>query len=657
MAPAWRTVVMGQDIVYKDPHAPVDSRVEDLLGRLTPAEKIDLIGGGGFMLKGNERLGIPAFLLSDASMGVKSYGKATSYANGIGLASTWDVELAQKVGVSLGRDCRARGVHVLLGPGMNLYRAPMCGRNFEYLGEDPILAGLLAVHMVRGVQSMEVAVTAKHFVANEQEVSRHHLSSDVDERTLRELYLKPFEMVVEDGAWGVMSSYNPINGVHASQNDWLLHHILKGEWRFKGFVMSDWWSCYDTEGMANGGLDMEMPEAKFFTAEKLLPLIQEGKITQSTIDDKVRRQLRVAFTLGWFDRPQKDKSISLDDPASDAIALQGAREAVTLLKNENQVLPLNAVTLKKIVLLGHNADPAVTGGGGSSFVDPFDSVSVFQGIKNLAGPGVKVILVPWKRAGDPASPGKPHPAALDANGAEVTPAIPAEYVEDVKTADAVIVCVGYCQPPPEYHDADPAQFDQEGEGGDRPYTLPPGQEETIRASAKLNPKTIVILNAGGSVATENWIGQVPAFIDAYYPEQDGGTAIAEILFGKTNPSGKLAFSWEKRWEDSAAFGNYPTYEKGEGDKNTYKEGVFLGYRWFDSQNIEPLFPFGFGLSYTDFAYADLKVVAAKDGRYTASAVIKNTGARAGAEVVQLYIQPPVTSVPRPVRELKPGFPR
>jgi len=659
MAAAVSSPVFAQSDVYKNPQAPVESRVEDLLGRLTPEEKIDLLGGKGFTLKGNERLGIPAFVTGDASMGVRGYGKSTAYANGIGLACTWDAALAQKIGVALGRDSRARGVHFLLAPGMNLYRAPMCGRNFEYLGEDPLLAGTIASQIIQGVQSQQVAVTAKHFAANEQEVDRHFLSSNVDERTLRELYLKPFEIVVKNGAWGVMSSYNPINGVHASQNDWLLNKVLKSEWGFKGLVMSDWVSCYDPSGMANGGLDLEMPSGKLFNANNLLPLLHDGKISQQTIDDKIRRQLRVAFTLGWFDRPQKDDSIPVDDPASDALALQGAREAVTLLKNEGTLLPLDPAKVKKIVLLGHNADPAVTGGGGSAFVDALHSVSVFAGVKNLLGPQVQVIRVPWKRssaaaAASPAPDSKPRPEALDAFGAEGSEPIPADAIEDVKTADAVIVCVGFNQAAAKYRHTDSEKFEFEGESGNRSYGLPPGQEEVIAAAAKLNPKTIVILNAGGSVATAKWIGQVPALLDAFYPGQNGGTALAEILFGKTSPSGKLAFSWEKRWEESAAYGNYPTDQ--DKTRNNYAEGVFLGYRWFDSKKIEPLFPFGFGLSYTTFSYSDLKLATAKDGTTTVTAIVKNTGPRAGAEIAQLYIQPPTSDVPRPVRELK-GFAR
>jgi beta-glucosidase len=289
-------------------------------------------------------------------------------------------------------------------------------------------------------------------------------------------------------------------------------------------------------------------------------------------------------------------------------------------------------------------------------VEPFHAVSVRDGIRALLPPEAKVTLIPWKR---PTEKKETHPEALDAYGAEGTPPIPPESLEEVKTADAVVVCVGFRQTPDfKYHDANPSQFDQEGEGGNRPYSLPPGQQEMIRAAAKLNPRTIVILNAGGSVATADWIGEVSTFLDAYYPGQEGGTAIAEILFGRTNPSGKLPFSWERKWEDCAAFGNYPEY--GGPRNNTYKEGVFLGYRWFDAKGIAPLFPFGFGLSYTSFSYSDLKMTKngglGADATYMATVVVRNTGMRAGSEVVQLYVMPPRGDVPRPVRELK-GFSR
>lgn len=638
---------------YKDSHASAEERVEDLLGRLTLEEKISMLGGTGFTTTPVERFGIPAFVMSDASMGVRSHGKSTAYAHGIALAATWDEALAREAGEALGRDCRARGVHFLLGPGMNLYRSPTCGRNFEYSGEDPFLAGSMAGAFIQGLQSKGVAATAKHFLGNEQEVQRHKISSNMDERTLRELYLKPFEASVKAGALCVMTSYNPVNGIHASQNEWLIDRILKKEFGFRGIVMSDWGSCYDARGMANAGLDLEMPRGDYFNANTLKPLIRDGLVSPQVIDEKIRRQLRVAFAMGWFDRNQEDTSIPKEDPESSAVALREARESVTLLRNEGALLPLDPGKTRSIVLLGHNADPAVYGGAGSSVVDPFHAISVFEGVKNLVGDHAEVTLVPWKRSG--IHPVEGRPEALDANGAEKTPPIPAEFLEAVKKADAVLVCVGFSQSPPKYRGSSPKMFDQEGEDGDRPYSLPPGQEEIIREARKLNPRTIVILNAGGSVATESWIADVPALLHAYYPGQAGGKAVAEILFGQVNPSGKLPFSWEKRWEDCAAYGHYPSSGEKAPD-NDYAEGVFLGYRWFDSKGIKPLFPFGHGLSYTRFRFSDLKVATDQKDSFKATVTLTNTGQRAGAEVVQLYVEPPAAEVPRPVRELR-GFTR
>jgi beta-glucosidase len=613
--------------IYKNPSAPVEARVEDLLKRIPPEEKIKMLGGATtFTLYGDAALGIPTIKMSDGPDGVRCYGPSTAYPAGLPLAAAWDTDLAHQTGVAIGRDARSRGVHILLAPGMDLYRSPMGGRNFEYLGEDPLLAGSIASGYIGGVQSQGVAATAKHYLGNEQEYDRHNLNTQMDERTLRELYLKPFAMCVKSGVWCVMDSYNPLNGTHATQNGWLNNTLLKGELGFRGLVMSDWHACYDTLGMANGGLDLEMPSGQYFNLPALAPLIADGQVKQAAINDKIRRQLRVAFALGWFDRPQEDPSIPRDDAHNAQVALEGAREGTVLLKNEGNLLPLDRAKVKKLVVLGPNAEPAVTGGAGSAFVTTFHSVSVLAGLQAKAGGGIQVVRVPWGASTD-------------------------QYAADIQGADAAIVSVGFkCFGPGREDREDPAR---EGEGEDRTYTLPPGQGDLIRAVAKLNPKVIVILNAGGSVETADWIRSAPVLLHAFYPGQEGGTALAEILFGDVNPSGKLPFSWEKRWEDSAAFGNYPT--AAAPGANTYKEGVFLGYRWFDHQNIEPLFPFGFGLSYTTFRFSDLKV-ANTDGKLCATVTVTNTGARDGAEIAQVYVQPPKCSVPRPVRELK-GFAR
>ena len=654
--------------VDSGPRAPVEKRADDLLGRMTQEEKIALIGGANFMhTRGIPRLGLPSLRMTDGPFGVRAREtgegeekSTTVYASGLGLAASWDVDLAKQVGTSFGRDARARGSHILLAPGMNLYRVPICGRNFEYLGEDPLLDGRMASAFIQGVQGQGVAATMKHFAGNEQEYDRNNIDSVIDERTLRELYLKPFEIATKtSGAWCLMDSYNPLNGVHATASDFLNNQVLKKEWGFEGLVMSDWWATHDALGAANGGLDLEMPgPPAFFTKDRLLPLLAEGKVSPATLDDKVRRILRVMVAMGFLDRPQLDPSIPLDDPASAKVALQGAREGVVLLKNDVHLLPLDATKVKTIAVLGHNADHAVAAGGGSGHANYFHAVSVLQGIRDVAGPGVKVIRVPWTPLPDSTNfavaPSKREQSfAAHAYGTGNNPPIPPDYVEQVKNADVAVVCVGYNDNVSNAWPTMRARPDAESEDIDRTYELPPGQERVVAAVAELNPHTIVILNAGGSVATAHWIGDVHTLLDAFYPGQEGGTALGEILFGKTTPSGKIAFTWEKKLEDTMAYGNFPL---GSNRANTYKEGVFLGYRGFDSKGIEPLFPFGFGLSYTTFAYSNLQVASAANGDLTATFTLRNTGTVAGDEVAELYIAPPPGELPRPVHELK-GFTR
>lgn len=633
--------------VFKDPKQPVEKRVEALLAQMTEDEKFTFIAGSSRVMgmQPIPRLGIPEFLMTDAGMGGVEHGPSTAYPGGMGLAATWDVEQALRDGTSQGRDTRARGEQIILGPAMDLYRAPMCGRNFEYFGEDPLLSGNIAAAYVRGAQSQGIGVACKHFACNDQEPKRNSLNSVVDERTLRELDLKPFEICVKNGATGFMCSYNPLNGVYTSANKWLLTDILKNEWGFKGLVMSDWGACHDTATDANAGLDLEEPHAQFYTRQRLQPLVDNGTIPQAVIDDKVRRILRVAFELGWFDGPLKDTAIPLDDPASDAVALKGAEEGVTLLLNKGNILPFNSVAAHKVVVLGPNADPAVYGGGGSSHVGVFHAVSVLAGIRNLLGANAEVTRIPYQGQGgnrggnrNRNQPATPTPAPVLAPAGGPIPGIPDEFVDQVRTADLAVVCVGF--------NGQGQRDAYEGEGTDRSYALPAGQEDLIKSVASLNPRTVVIVNAGGSVATANWIDKVPVLIDAFYPGQEGGKAIAEILFGRTNPSGKLCFTWDKRWEDCPSFGNYPLRENNF-TSNTYKEGVFAGYRWYDAKNIEPLFPFGFGLSYTTFQFSDLKVSEPDaNGNITATATITNTGKMAGAEVAQLYVQPPAVQPQR-----------
>ncbi len=743
-------------LLFRDPQQPLDARVEDLLGRLTLDEKLNLLGGiKDLFIRGVERLDIPQMKTADGPLGVRQWGESTLYPATMLLAATWNEARATQFGTALGRDSRARHVQVLLGPGVNIYRSPMNGRNFEYLGEDPWLASRMVVASIRALQAQGVAATIKHYAANNTEIGRLYLSSEVDERTLREIYLPVFRAaVVEADVWSVMGSYNRINGPFSTEHDWLNHQVLKQEWGFKGALMSDWGATHDTLAAALGGLDLEMGRAVFFTAEKLRPLVESGQIPRALIDDKARRVLRLILVGRWLEGNWWNQPISLNEPSSAAAALEIAREGITLLKNEGNLLPFDRTQAKSIAVLGPNAVKHTTGLG-SGYVKPFRAVSFLDGIRQQAG-ATQVISIPE----NPADPyvagarydgrlklelfalGAPAPAVysvetdhidaaelashyeptltartrwigrwsgrlaaveagdyefvVDSHDAHVKvavdgrqvwrsnsqavtsflvtlpggrpvpftveveqrknflpmqarvgwgpkrPVIPADQVAALRAADAAVVCVGF------------NVVTGEGEGDDRPYVLPGRQEELIRETARLNPRTIVVLNAGGSVASEGWIENVPGLLHAFYAGQEGGTALGEVLFGAVNPSGHLPFTWEKRWEDCAAFqSGYPDVTNPAVKTVEYREGIFVGYRWFDAKKIAPLFPFGHGLSYTGFTYGKLAAQAVGD-EVRVTLDVRNTGSRAGAAVVQFYVGQPVCSVPRPVRELK-GF--
>jgi beta-glucosidase len=605
------------------PPAPanVEQRVDALLSQMTLDEKITLIGGThDFFTRPIPRLGIPSLKMSDGPLGVHDYGPTTAYAAGIALAASWDADLAHRVGVSMGRDARARGVNIVLAPGLNIYRAPMNGRNFEYFGEDPYLASRMAVSIVEGMQSQNVIATVKHFVANNMEYDREHIDAEIDERTLREIYLPAFEAAVREAHVGaVMDAYNLVNGEHMTQNAHLNVDILKREWGFDGILMSDWGATHDALAAANAGLDLEMPSAIYMTPANLLPAIQQGKLSVATIDDKVRRILRKAIQFGFFDRDQTDPNIPLYDQQGRALAREESRDSMVLLKNEGNLLPLDSAKLKTIAVLGPDAYPAVIGGDGSSLTQPFNQVSYLEGISNHLGSKVKVLYAPVsdKEAVDP----------------KLEPLLP--------TVDAVILCVGFS----------PAT---EGEGADRTFALPTGQDDLIRRVASLNKNVAVVITAGGNVDMTGWIDRVPAILHAWYPGEEGGDALADILFGDFSPSGKLPASFERRWQDNPVFHSY--YEQA-GKRVAYTEGIFLGYRYYDRSTTKPLFPFGFGLSYTRFQYSHLNVAprqSSSPDSVTVSFDVKNIGHRAGAEVAELYVGDSHSSVPRPVKELK-GF--
>ena len=574
-------------------------RAAALVQQMTLDEKISLIAGyqDGFHTAPVERLGIPEIRMADGPQGVRNNTKSTLFACGVAAAASWNPSLVREMGVALGQDSRARGVHILLGPGVNICRSPLCGRNFEYFGEDPFLAAETAVAYIEGVQSQGVMATVKHFALNNQEYNRHHVNSVADERTINEIYFPAFRAAVERAHVGsVMTSYNPVNGVHSAENAYLIGQTLRGKWNFQGFTMSDWTSTYTPLLMVQDGVDLEMPRAFCYTAETLKPLLERGVITEKQIDDKVCRILQTYIAFGFLDRPQLDSSIPEDNPYSREVAYRLACESIVLLKNDG-ILPLKKN--RRIALSGPGAE-VIPCGGGSGAVDPLYTVSLKEGLQLLG----------------------------------------ARFSEK---ADVEIVALG---------------FDKttEKENHDRTFALPEGQETIVEEALARGRKVILIVNAGGAVDLSRLEGRVSAILWAWYPGQEGGKALAEILYGKVNPSGRLPVSFPRALEDNPAQPYYapsePYNKRGHTVvPTTYAEGIFTGYRGYGE--TAPLYPFGFGLGYTDFSYSELTVTPAGDG-FDVRLEVRNSGNRDGSETVQIYVHEENPCVPRPVRELK-GF--
>lgn len=733
----------------------VEQRAAELVSKMTLDEKLAYIGGyNGFFIRAIPRLGIPEIRMADGPQGVRNDTRSTMYPCGIALAATWNRELARDYGHSLGRDARARGVHIMLGPGVNIYRSPLCGRNYEYYGEDPFLTSETAVAYIRGMQAAGVMATVKHFCGNNQEWSRHNASSDIDERTLHEIYLPAFRKAVQEARTGaVMSSYNPVNSVHMTENRELAVDVLRERWGFKGIYMSDWTATYSTVGAANNGLDLEMSWGQFMNPEKLRQALSAGTVTEKTIDEKCRHILQSLIAFGFLDRWQQDGSIPENDPASVKTALNVAREAVVLLKNDNGMLPLSR-KVRNVVVMGPYATIIPTGGG-SGFVLPFETVSVAEGIRQIGGrrhmklltseptsdlttggflspdgkPGLRgeyfanpklegkafvtqndtVIDTLWSNApveglpkqqysvrwtgiftppakgealfqvsGDdgyrlfiddrevisdwydhfitmkqisvPVEGGRTYRIRLEYYNGWNSGAIRLNYAfaaanlpqQEIETADAVVYCAGF-------------DSSSEGENCDRPFSLPQRQLKEIAAIAERNSNLIVVVNAGGGVDFTPIADKARAILMAWYPGQEGGRAIAEILTGQCNPSGRLPISIERYAEDNPTFNSYhanvPTVY-GSPQRINYDEGVFVGYRGYDRTGIEPMYPFGYGLSYTTFEYANLKTKRLDDGSVSVSFEVTNSGRTAGAEVAQLYVGDEKARVPRPEKELK-----
>jgi beta-glucosidase len=603
---------------------------DSIVNLMTLEEKVSLIGGDRiFFTNAIPRLGISAVMMADATQGVHLRDKwkdslvyeqvlprSTAFPSPILLASAWNKELAGKYAQAIGEECRAGGISVLLGPGMNIYRISQCGRNFEYFGEDPYLAGRMIENYVIALQNTGTIATLKHFVVNNTDYFRRKSNSIVDERTLHEIYTSAFKAGIDAGAMAVMTSYNLVNGAWCGQSDYVINDLLRKQLGFKWLVMTDWWSVYDGAQTIKSGQDLEMPyrEATLNATE----LVEEGKVNESDIDRMVSGILRTLYAMDAFKR-DRDTTLLDKFPEHEEIALQTAREGVVLLRNVDNILPIIDKNTK-ILLTGEYIDK-IANGGGAAAVEGYNHIVLSDALAKLYGENLFINKNPSD--------------------------------EEISSADAVILNIG--------------TFDSEG--WDRSFKLPAEEEHEILRIAGLNPKTIVVVNSGSGINMSRWNTKVAAILFAWYPGQNGAEAIAEILVGKTSPSGKLPITIEKDFSDSPGFGYIPEGEelysgwKNEEEKIRevydvkYSEGVFVGYRWYEKQSIEPLYPFGFGLSYTSFAYSDLKV---SKTRFSADDILKisfnitNKGIRTGSETAQLYIGDPEAAIPRPIKELK-GF--
>ncbi len=758
----------------------MNEKVDALLGQMTLQEKISLLAGADMWhTPAVERLGIPALKLSDGPCGVRGSRSlidgvtSACFPAGIALAATWNTELIERVGQALGQEAITKGVHVLLAPTVNIHRSPLNGRNFECFAEDPYLSARMAVAYITGVQSQGVSAVVKHYVCNDSEFQRQSISSEVGERALREIYLAPFKAAVQEaGVWAVMASYNKVNGIYAGEQPYTLTEILKKAWGFDGVVMSDWFGTKSTAPAANAGLDLEMPGPPIWRGESLLRAVESGEVDAATIDDHARRLLHLMAKVGAFERHTEQREQGIDRPEHRALARTAAAEGIVLLKNEDNLLPLQPEALKSLAIIGPNAKTARIMGGGSTMVSPHYAITPFEGIvarasdsttigyepgctnhkllpvidPNLLRPSqegaARGLVVDYFNSPDLAGPPvwttqskstemvwfgsvpetvtaqqfsvrcsgwfTPHETGaytlglvsvglsrLFIDGQEVVdnwtkqtsgdtyfgfgssevtasvdliaghsyamsveysnpglplgavrlgclPPIPADALERAAqlaaAADVALVFVGLSN-------------EWESEGFDRPdMELVGEQVALIEKVAAANKRTIVVLNTGAPIAM-NWLDQVAAVAQVWYPGQECGHAIADVLFGDTTPSGKLPQTFPKRVADNPAYINYP----GENGRVHYGEGLFVGYRYYEKKQISPLFPFGFGLSYTTFSYSELRLSASAigpDETLQVSVDVTNTGQRAGKEVVQVYLRDIATSLHRPDKELK-----
>lgn len=658
--------------VYLDPSKPLEERVEDALQRMTLEEKVGVLHAQSkFCSRGVQRLGIPELWTTDGPHGIRpevlwdeweqaawTNDSCVAFPALTALAATWNPELAELYGRSLGEEALYRGKDVVLGPGVNIYRTPLNGRNFEYMGEDPLLASRMVVPYIKGLQSNGVAACVKHYALNNNEVNRHTSNVIVDDRTLYEIYLPAFKAAVtEGGAWSIMGSYNLYQNQHGCHNKRLLCDILRDEWGFDGVVISDWGGTHDTAEAVENGLDLEFGSwtngltngrsnayDNYYLADPYLKLLREGKADMATLDNKVRNVLRLIFRTAM----KSDKGFgSLCSDEHYAAARRIGAEGIVLLRNKGNLLPLDPSKPQNILVVGENAVKMMTVGGGSSSLKVQRETSPLDGLRAQAPAGSTVV---WERGyvGDPTGEYNGVTSGQDLSESRSADRLIADAADAARRADVVIFVGGLNK-----------ATGQDCEDSDREsLALPYNQDAVIEALVAANPRTVVV-NVSGNAVAMPWADKVPAILQAWFLGSESGNSLADVIFGHVNPSGKLPMTFPVRLDDvgAHAVGEYPGTKRADSDivDIRYNEGVMVGYRWFDTKKIRPLFAFGHGLSYTTFGYGKLSADASKigpDGALTLSVDVTNTGSRAGAETVQLYISDTKASVKRPAKELK-----
>lgn len=658
--------------VYLDPSKPLEERVEDALQRMTLEEKVGVLHAQSkFCSRGVQRLGIPELWTTDGPHGIRpevlwdeweqaawTNDSCVAFPALTALAATWNPELAELYGRSLGEEALYRGKDVVLGPGVNIYRTPLNGRNFEYMGEDPLLASRMVVPYIKGLQSNGVAACVKHYALNNNEVNRHTSNVIVDDRTLYEIYLPAFKAAVtEGGAWSIMGSYNLYQNQHGCHNKRLLCDILRDEWGFDGVVISDWGGTHDTAEAVENGLDLEFGSwtngltngrsnayDNYYLADPYLKLLREGKADMATLDNKVRNVLRLIFRTAM----KSDKGFgSLCSDEHYAAARRIGAEGIVLLRNKGNLLPLDPSKPQNILVVGENAVKMMTVGGGSSSLKVQRETSPLDGLRAQAPAGSTVV---WERGyvGDPTGEYNGVTSGQDLSESRSADRLIADAADAARRADVVIFVGGLNK-----------ATGQDCEDSDREsLALPYNQDAVIEALVAANPRTVVV-NVSGNAVAMPWADKVPAILQAWFLGSESGNSLADVIFGHVNPSGKLPMTFPVRLDDvgAHAVGEYPGTKRADSDivDIRYNEGVLVGYRWFDTKKIRPLFAFGHGLSYTTFGYGKLSADASKigpDGALTLSVDVTNTGSRAGAETVQLYISDTKASVKRPAKELK-----